>query len=45
MDIQEILAVVGDLELARRQQAQRVLELEARIAELENEISRREDGS
>lgn len=35
MDIQEILAVIGDLELTRRKLAQRIVELEARLQELE----------
>lgn len=45
MDIQEILAVIGDLELSRRQQAQRIIDLEARIAELEAEQKETPDGS
>jgi hypothetical protein len=38
MDIQEILAVIGDLELARRQNTQRIIDLEAAVAARDQRI-------
>lgn len=35
MEIQEILAAIGDLELTRRAQLRRIAELEERLVELE----------
>lgn len=38
MDVQEILAVIGDLELTRRQLVHENLELKARVADLETTV-------
>lgn len=38
MDAQEILAVIGDLELTRRQQAQTILDLQAIVAARDGRI-------
>ena len=39
MEIQEILAVIGDLELSRRKQAQRIIDLEACVAARDERIA------
>lgn len=39
MDPQEILAVIGELELTRRKQEQRIIDLEATVAERDARIA------